>query len=88
MSKQNNELRKITRSVENLQYFILGGLLIAQIVVGKSYVLGQGIYLVCNIIACWRAFTLNRPIADKVKEITFICVTTALLVLNFFGVFN
>lgn len=53
---------------ERLQYVVFILLILGQIAIGKSYLLGQTLYLVANIISIARCFVLKRPNADKVKD--------------------
>lgn len=69
--------------VENAQYVTLALLIIAQCVVGGNFYLGQGIYLAANAISVFRCFALERPAADKVKDIACTAVTIGLIVFNF-----
>ena len=73
---------RIERSVENLQYATLICLLVAQTLVGKSFILGQCLYLVGNAIAVFRSFTLDRPLADKTKDCACLGLTIALICAN------
>ena len=68
--------------VENAQYVTLALLIIAQCVVGGNFYLGQGIYLAANVISIFRCFALERPAADKVKDIACTAVTIGLIVFN------
>ena len=68
--------------VENAQYATLALLIIAQCVVGGNFYLGQGIYLAANVISVFRCFVLERPSADKVKDIACTAVTVGLIVFN------
>ena len=68
--------------VENAQYVTLALLIIAQCVVGGNFYLGQGIYLAANVISVFRCFALERPAADKVKDIACTAVTIGLIVFN------
>ena len=68
--------------VENAQYITLALLIIAQCVVGGNFYLGQGIYLAANVISVFRCFVLERPAADKVKDIACTAVTVGLIVFN------
>jgi hypothetical protein len=46
---------------------------------------GQLAFLACNVLALWRCFALNRPTADKVKDMACLALTLGLLLLKFFG---
>lgn len=60
-------------------YLVLALLIIAQCIVRVSYVGGQFAYLSANLLAVLRAFMLNRPRADKVKDISCTAITIGLL---------
>ena len=64
-------------------YMVLALLIIAQCVIRQSYAGGQFLYLTANIIAVVRCFVLNRPRADKVKDITCTAITIGLLLMYF-----
>ena len=78
---RNKEL--FIKIVENLQYLTLIGLLTAQCIVGKNFVIGQFVYLFANVIAVYRSFVLNRPTADKVKDVACMGITIGLLAIYF-----
>ena len=65
--------------IENVLYGSVALCLIAQIVIGKNYILGQGLYLIANIIGVVRTFSMKRPIADKIKDTCFLAVTIGLI---------
>lgn len=69
--------------VENLQYLTLIGLLTAQCIVGKNFVVGQFVYLFANVIAVYRSFVLGRPMADKVKDSACMAITIGLLAIYY-----
>ena len=64
-------------------YAVLAVLIIAQCVIRQTYIGGQFLYLVANIIAVVRCFILNRPRADKVKDIACTAITTGLVAMYF-----
>jgi hypothetical protein len=66
---------------ENLCYVVLVGLIVAQCVIGKWYLIGQGLYLVCNLIQVTRDFALQRARADKVKDISCTAITIGLILM-------
>lgn len=77
--RKESEARRLRRAFENLNYIIMIGLICGQVLVGKNYMLGQGCYLVANIIASYRTFSLNRPMSDKIKDVLFTGLTLALM---------
>ena len=66
---------------ENLSYVVLVGLIVAQCVIGKWYLVGQGLYLLCNGIMVTRDFLLKRPRADKVKDCSCTAITIGLILI-------
>lgn len=72
---------KFDKFFENLNYVVLMGLIIAQCIIGKWYLVGQGIYLICNAISVTRDFVLKRPKADKIKDLSCTAITIGLILL-------
>ena len=79
--KKGRESMNYEKLFENLGFIVLMGLIIAQCVIGKWYLVGQGIYLFCNGISVARSFVLKRPKADKVKDISCTAITIGLILL-------
>lgn len=69
---------------ENLQYVTLASLIIAQCIVGSNFYIGQFIYLFANGIATVRNFALQRPAADKVKDLSCLAITAGLILFKYF----
>jgi len=69
--------------VTNAQYLVFVLLILGQITIGKSYIVGQSIYLVANAISITRCFILKRPKADKVKDMGCTIVTVGCLASTF-----
>jgi hypothetical protein len=69
--------------ITNAQYLVFVLLILGQVTIGKSYVLGQTVYLVANIISITRCFLLRRPKADKVKDMGCTVVTIGCLASTF-----
>jgi hypothetical protein len=67
------------RIIENTQYIVLILLIIAQCVIGSWFLLGQGLYLVANLISVARSFYLKRPPADKVKDCACLAITMGII---------
>ena len=67
----------------NIGYLVMALLLIGQITVGWLFMLGQGAYLVGNVLNVVRDFKLSRPAADKVKNVCFTAITIGLIVIYF-----
>lgn len=67
---------------DNVGYAILVLLLIGQITVGWAFFIGQGAYLIGNIINVIRDFKLNRPKADKIKNVCFTAITIGLIIIK------
>ena len=85
MEKEKSTFIKI---VENLQYLTLIGLLMAQCIVGKNFVVGQFVYLLANVIAVYRSFVLDRPMADKVKDCACMGITIGLLAIYYIPILH
>lgn len=64
-------------------YIVLALLIVGQCVIRSSYIGGQFVYFAANILSVTRAFTLDRPRADKVKDICCTAITTGLILLFF-----
>ena len=60
-------------------YFVLAFLILGQMIVGVNFFVGQAFYLVANITTVARDFALDRPAADKVKDICMLSVTIGLI---------
>lgn len=67
---------------EVICYIGLALCIIGQITVGKYYVLAQSLYLIANLSAVIRDFSIKLPTANKVKDIFFTAITIALLLLR------
>lgn len=72
---------------ENLQYINLAMTIAGQVVIGGSYLLGQGVWLIANIIAVARDIALHRPAADIVKDVAMTALTAGLIVFYLLGGF-
>lgn len=69
---------------ENLHYVTLISLIVAQCVVSSNFYVGQGIYLLANVIATSRNFALDRPVPDKIKDCACLGITLGLIGFNYF----
>lgn len=69
--------------ITNAQYLVFVLLILGQVTIGQSYVCGQCIYLIANIISITRCFVLKRPKADKVKDMGCTIVTVGCLASTF-----
>lgn len=56
------------KTVENLQYVALALTVAGQVTIGANYFVGQGCYLLANIVAVYRNVRLERPTPDKVRD--------------------
>lgn len=70
---------------ENLQLVGLGMTILGQIIIGGSYLLGQGVWLAANVLALTRDFVLLRPAADKIKNACLTALTLGLVLLRVLG---
>ena len=84
----SNEKKSLSRVIwENLQLLVLMLTVAGQIFVGIAFFIGQGLWLVANIIAVARNFVLHRPIADLVKDGTMLAITATLIVARALGIY-
>lgn len=72
------------KTIENLQYVALALTIAGQVTIGANYYVGQGCYLLANMIAVYRNVKLDRPMPDKVRdwaltELTVGCMVAAYL---------
>ena len=73
---------------ENLQLFVLALTISGQVIIGASYLLGQGLWFVANVITIIRDFKLHRPAADKIKDISLTAITCGLIVVNLITIYG
>ena len=71
-----------TKFWDNIGYLVLILLLIGQVTVGWAFFIGQGAYLIGNIINLVRDFKLDRPKADKIKNTCFTAITIGLIIIK------
>lgn len=71
---------------ENSMYAVIVFLVIGQITVGWLFYVGQGAYLIGNIISVLRDFKMNRPKSDKIKNLLFAAITIGLIMLRMLNV--
>lgn len=64
-------------------YAVLAFIMAGQALTVVNVLAGTLCYLTCNILATWRVFALNRPMADKVKDIACFGVTLTILIVKF-----
>lgn len=77
-------MKRYEKIFENAQFVVLALLILGQCTVGSVYLVGQGVYLLANLISVVRCFVLKRPVADKVKDICCLAITLGLIFLKFF----
>ena len=71
---------------ENSMYAVIVLLVIGQMTVGWLFYVGQGAYLIGNIINVLRDFKMNRPKADKIKNLLSTAITIGLIMLRMLNV--
>lgn len=76
------------KTIENLQYITLILLIVGQCTVASVFYIGQGAYLIANIISVFRCFALGRPTSDKIKDTTCLGITVGLLLIKILGGFK
>ena len=69
------------------QYLNLTLTIAGQCIIGASYLIGQGAWLVANCIAVIRDIILKRPAADVVKDVCMTALTAGLIVFYLLGGF-
>ena len=72
---------------ENLQYLNLALTIGGQVIIGGSYLIGQGAWFIANVIAVARDVVLKRPAADIVKDTCMTALTAGLIVFYLLGGF-
>ena len=80
MNEEKTTGRKVWENLQYLKYLNLARTIAGQVIIGGSYMLGQGVWLVANIIALARDFTLQRPTADKVRDAAMTALTAGLMI--------
>ena len=70
-----------------VQYLNLTLTIAGQCIIGASYLIGQGAWLVANCIAVIRDIILKRPAADVVKDVAMTGLTAGLIVFYLLGGF-
>lgn len=78
-------MTKFEKFFEIINYLVLVLLIVGQCVVGASFLIGQFIYLVANLISVIRCFILQRPVADKIKDCSCLGITTGLIGIKLLG---
>lgn len=75
----------MTKFWENLQFVTLILLIVGQCTIGSMFYVGQGAYLIANLISVTRCFVLKRPMSDKIKDICCTAITIGLLAIKMLG---
>ena len=55
---------------------------LGQCVVGNIFYVGQGLFLIANVIYLVRDFKLGRPKADKIKNTLFTAITVGIIIMQ------
>ena len=55
---------------------------LGQCVVGNIFYVGQGLFLIANVIYLVRDFKLGRPKADKIKNTLFTAITVGIILMQ------
>lgn len=69
---------------DRMNYIVLALTILGQMTVGAVYLVGQGLWLIANIITVVRDFALDRPRADKIKNTCMLCITIGLVAIRLF----
>lgn len=70
---------------ENLQLGCLALTIFGQVTIGASFMLGQGVWFIANVIALTRDFILKRPAADKIKNAALTAITAGIIAAYLLG---
>lgn len=70
---------------ENIQLGCLALTIFGQVAIGASFLLGQGVWFIANVIALIRDFILGRPMADKVKNAALTALTAGIIAAYLMG---
>lgn len=68
------------QTIENAQYVALALTVAGQVTIGANYFVGQGCYLLANVIAVWRNVKLDRPKPDKVRDWALTGITAGCII--------
>lgn len=77
--KEREEIHMEEKRNFDILYIAMALTIIAQTTVGASFFIGQGLFLVANIIYTCRDFALKRPRADKIKNVSFTAITIGII---------
>ena len=69
-----------TKTVENRQDVALALTVAGQVSIGANYFVGQGCYLLANLISVYRNLKLDRPTPDKVRDWALTGLTTGCII--------
>jgi hypothetical protein len=88
MSTGTNNLTDLPRSDDIKFWNFIGYAVLFFIMAGQALTVvnilaGTLCYFICNILAVWRVFALNRPRADKVKDIACMGITVTIFIVKF-----
>lgn len=67
-SHDRKDTQVTQEKIENLQYVALALTVAGQVTIGANYFVGQGCYMLANVIAVYRNIKLERPRPDKVRD--------------------
>ena len=73
---------KLTGFFTGLAYASIVLTILGQCTVGTAFYIGQGAYLVANIVNCVCNIALDRPKADKIRDFSFLGITIGLITLR------
>lgn len=80
IEKQNPQEKSLGIKIwENLALFCLALTIFGQVTIGASFILGQGVWFVANVITLTRDFILHRPAQDKIKNAALTAITAGII---------
>lgn len=70
---------------EIIGYIALAGLIIGQITVGFNFWIGQGAYLIADILVTIRCFVIKQATSDKVKNVALLAICFGVMIIKLFA---
>jgi len=88
MATGTNNITELPMSEDSKMWNFVGYTVLFFIMAGQALsavnvLWGSLAYLVCNVLAIWRTFSLRRPMADKVRDVMCFGVTSTILITKF-----
>lgn len=85
MTTQTIEATQVPAWKINLPYIVLVAIMVGQAVAAVNVLAGQAVYIVANVVGIYHVFTLDRPRADKVKNVACFALTMSIIAIKTLG---